>query len=87
MMRSTRIKVDKDLSLSTEVFDHPFFNSSLGIVTLFQVPIPWQGEVKVNMMAGAGTPRPQVMQVDPFWSTNVLERIDNATEDALVSSI
>ena len=52
-MRSTRVKMDKNLRLSAEMFDYPFFDRSFGGMALFQVPIARQGQVKVDMMTVA----------------------------------
>jgi hypothetical protein len=49
-MGSTGVEVDQHFSLSTEMLDQPFFNRRLRVVTLLQIPITRQSEMKVDVM-------------------------------------
>src|SRR5262245_14280822 len=63
VMRRAWIKMDEHFSLPTQLFDEPLFDFGLCCMTLFQVPITRQGQVKVDVMAVPGTPGAQVVQI------------------------
>lgn len=52
-MGSTGVEVEQHLSLPAKMLDQPVFHESLCRMTLFQVPITWQGQMKVDVMAAA----------------------------------
>ena len=51
MVRSTWVKVYQNFAMPAQVFDEPLFDSSFGVVALFQIPVARQGEMKINMVA------------------------------------
>ena len=77
MVWSTGVKVNNSFPFPSEMLNKFLFNLSIDGMTLLDVPVARKGQMEIDMMAISRTPRAELVQVDPFWAANLLERVNN----------
>jgi hypothetical protein len=69
------------------MLDEPLLNRAFRGVTLFQVPVARQREMKIDMMANTRSPGPKMVEVYPFRATDMLERLNDAAKHCFIGFI